>query len=213
MASTPNILFIPRTSIPMASRMDLRWSFWMDGTHVQSLPHHVPNHLLFGPDGWLYGCLGYGSNSLVGVPGSSPDQRVGSWMLQRFGDCIRNRKNSKSWRVELATPGASTSTPAESSSLRTTCWLTCGRYCPEADTNVGKSMTTTPILRNLIDRLHRPQPLVGLLDDWRIDPGKTRAAGGGHAHAGLMIYQGDNFARYVSRGGFPVQLARQLRHF
>ena len=30
-------------------------------------------------------------------------------------------------------------------------------------------------------------------NDWNVDENKTRAAGGGHAHAGLMIYQGDNF--------------------
>ena len=72
---TPNLLFIPDEDSD--GKPDGPPTVVLDGWDAHpGMAHHVANHLLFGPDGWLYGCLGFSSNSLVGVPGTPPEQRV-----------------------------------------------------------------------------------------------------------------------------------------
>ncbi len=72
---SPNLLFIPDGDSD--GKPDGPPTVVLDGWDAHpGMAHHVANHLLFGPDGWLYGCLGFSSNSLVGVPGTPPEQRV-----------------------------------------------------------------------------------------------------------------------------------------
>ena len=63
----------------------------LDGWDLKA-KHNVFNQLVWGPDGWLYGCNGILSNSLVGKPGTPDAERValncGVWryhpVKQRF---------------------------------------------------------------------------------------------------------------------------------
>ena len=72
---TPNLIFIPDADADGVADGDP--VVVLDGWDPKpSMPHHVANHLLWGPDGWLYGCLGCVSNSLVAAPGTPDDQRI-----------------------------------------------------------------------------------------------------------------------------------------
>ena len=134
-----------QTRIPTASPMDLRWSFWTVGTHIQACPITFRITFSLGPTA---GSMAVWGTVRTRSSGFRAPRQMNAWLNAAIWRLHPESKNSKSWPVELAIPGASTSTPAESSSLRTTCWLTCGRSCPEADTNVGKSMMTTRTPRN-----------------------------------------------------------------
>ena len=69
----PNLLFFPvkegedKPAGPPVVHLD-GWS-WKG-------IHNVPNTLTWGPDGWLYGCNGITSESVVGAPGAPAKQRT-----------------------------------------------------------------------------------------------------------------------------------------
>ncbi len=71
--ATPNLLYIPfdegkdKPSGPPRVVLD-GWDL--------SAKHNIFNSLTWGPDGWLYGCNGILSNSVVGKPGTPEKDRV-----------------------------------------------------------------------------------------------------------------------------------------
>src|SRR5262245_1048288 len=73
LCSTPNRTFIPDRDGD--DKPDGPPQFILDGWDLKA-QHNVFNSLTWGPDGWLYGCNGILSKSLVGKPGTPPEKRV-----------------------------------------------------------------------------------------------------------------------------------------
>ena len=72
---SPELLFIPDGDGD--GRPDGPATIVLNGWDTQPpQAHHMANHLLFGPDGWLYGCLGSASTSWVGTPSTPHEKRV-----------------------------------------------------------------------------------------------------------------------------------------
>lgn len=70
----PNLLFIPdadQDDVPDGEPIVM-----LDGWDDGAARHTIVNGLRWGPDGWLYGRNGIMAISNVGVPGASPDQRL-----------------------------------------------------------------------------------------------------------------------------------------
>ncbi|KLU05271.1 putative transmembrane protein [Rhodopirellula islandica] len=70
----PNLLFIPdadQDDVPDGEPIVM-----LDGWDDDAARHTIVNGLRWGPDGWLYGRNGIMAISNVGIPGATPDQRV-----------------------------------------------------------------------------------------------------------------------------------------
>ena len=70
----PNLLFIPdnnKDDVPDGDPVVM-----LDGWDDSAARHTIVNGLRWGPDGWLYGRNGIMAISSVGVPGATPDQRT-----------------------------------------------------------------------------------------------------------------------------------------
>lgn len=75
LCSTPNLVFLPcdfNANKPAAGKPEIV----LDGWNVKDTKHNIFNNLIWGPDGWLYGCNGIQSQSKVGRPGASAKERV-----------------------------------------------------------------------------------------------------------------------------------------
>ncbi|MEM7315172.1 MAG: PVC-type heme-binding CxxCH protein, partial [Planctomycetota bacterium] len=72
LCNTPNLIFIPDRDGD--DRPDGEPQVLLDGWNRKN-PHNVFNNLIFGPDGWLYGCVGQRAESRIGRPGQPDEQR------------------------------------------------------------------------------------------------------------------------------------------
>ncbi len=66
LGAPPNLLFVPdrdRDDRADSGKIEIRLSGW--GIHDR---HETLNSFIWGPDGWLYGCQGYATRSIVGKP-------------------------------------------------------------------------------------------------------------------------------------------------
>jgi putative membrane-bound dehydrogenase-like protein len=186
--STPNLLFIPmnpgedKPAGPAQVILD-GWAF---------AQHNVFNRLTWGPDGWLYGCNGILQTSHVGKPGTPDDQRV--------------PLNCGVWRYH----------PVRKT-FEVFAWGTTNPWGLDFD-DYGQMFITNCVIKHLF---HFAQGghyqrmfgndlnpyAYGLMEscadhihwaggDWtssRGGQGEHSKAGGGHAHAGAMVYLGDNW--------------------
>src|SRR5260221_8651143 len=73
LCSTPDLIFIPDRDGD--DKPDGPPLVVLDGWDLKA-QHNVYNSLTWGPDGWLYGCNGILSNSLVGKPGTPKFKRI-----------------------------------------------------------------------------------------------------------------------------------------
>ena len=155
--------------------------------------HETLNSFTWGPDGWLYGCQGVFTHSRVGRPGTADERRqpmnAGIWRyhpLKRKFEVFAHG-TSNPWGVDFDEHGE--------------CFLTCcviphayhiiegGRYRRQSGRHFNRY--TYDDIKTIVDHLHFP----GGMRDWtnRADAAAMDKAGGGHAHAGAMIYLGDNW--------------------
>ncbi len=74
LCSTPNLLFLPDRDHD--DKPDGPAEVVLDGWNLKQAGHNVFNGLIWGPDGWLWGCNGIQSNSKVGRPGTPDAQRT-----------------------------------------------------------------------------------------------------------------------------------------
>jgi putative membrane-bound dehydrogenase-like protein len=197
--SAPHLLFIPDKDgdgVP-----DGKPVVHLDGwSHAGS--HTVFNSLTWGPDGWLYGCNGNANDSLVGRPGSAKKDRqslnCGIWryhpVRHKFEVVAHGTVNP--WGLDFDDYGEG--------------------FFPNSVTGHLWHMIPGAHYKRIYGRLyhrHTYEMLDACSDhhhyvgkNWRHsrgDKGKAvhKDAGGGNAHAGAMIYLGDNWPeRY--RGSF-----------
>jgi putative membrane-bound dehydrogenase-like protein len=76
LCSSPNLIFIPIKDDKPAGKPEVL----LDGWNIKEAKHNVFNSLIWGPDGWLYGCNGIQTKSRVGRPGTPDKDRI-------FFDC------------------------------------------------------------------------------------------------------------------------------
>ena len=152
---------------------------------------------MWGPDGWLYGTHGVFTHSNVGKPGA-PDARAAAAERRRSGGFIPRSTSSRCSPRARAIRGASTSTttatrsrPRASSS--TSIHVVQGaRYKRQAGKHFNPYIYDD--IKTIADHVH----WVGTKGP-HAGNSRSDAAGGGHAHAGAMIYLGgDTWPRNIA---------------
>lgn len=157
---------------------------------VPSMEWHMPNHLCWGPDGWLYGCLGMGSNSHVWSPTISDGEKTpfhgGIWRVhpgtKKFEVVAKGTCNP--WGIDYDEEGRIFVSNNVVDHLWQIVWGgEYARWTPPTHMRlvtpgVYETMSSSVTHRhwNGDDQWHRQN---------------DSEAGGGHSHAGLLIYQAD----------------------
>jgi len=186
-AAPPYLLFYPCKS--GEDHPDGPPEIVLDGWGHQDT-HNLFNNLIWGPDGWLYGCQGIATRSLVGRPGTPDAQRVfldaGIWRYQpvqrRFE--LFSEGTCNPWGVDFNDWGQAITAQCVIPHLHL--MIQGGRH--QRLFGQHSQPFTYQDIQHIGDHLH-----------WVGDKGphagngKSDAAGGGHAHAGAMIYLGGNF--------------------
>ena len=161
--------------------------------------HETLNAFNWGPDGWLYGCHGVFTHSRVGKPGSPDAERTpmnaGIWRYhpQRHEFEVFAWGTSNPWGVDFDDQGQAFCTACVIPHLFHV--IQGARYQRQAGQHFNPYVFGD--IRTIADHVH----YAGNIRDhawWGSEPvlpQSTSAAGGGHAHAGAMIYLGDNWPR------------------
>jgi putative membrane-bound dehydrogenase-like protein len=201
----PNLLFIPdanRDDIP-----DSAPQIVLDGMNEGSVGHTPANGLKWGPDGWLYGRHGIQATSSIGKPGSGESQRIkintGVWRYHPTRGAVETVMHgmTNSWGHDFDQNGEQFVINTVIGHL----W----HLVPGSHTRRMYGIDLNPHTYHLVeqaaDHVHWDtgeswgDVRKGVTD-------KTSAAGGGHAHIGLMIYQGDNWPEQYRNRVYTLNL-------
>jgi putative membrane-bound dehydrogenase-like protein len=188
--AAPDLLFIPiadGTDRPAGPPQVL-----LDGWGYEDT-HETLNTFSWGPDGWLYGTHGVFTQSNVGKPGAPDSERVklnaGVW---RFHPITRTFEvfaegTSNPWGLDFNDYGHAFVTACVIEHLYQ--MIPGARYKRQAGPHVDPN--TYDDIKTIADHVHwvgNKGPHAG--------NSRSDKAGGGHAHAGAMIYLGgDNWPR------------------
>jgi putative membrane-bound dehydrogenase-like protein len=193
--AAPQFLFIPDRDGD--DKPDGPPEVLLDGWGYQDT-HETLNSFIWGPDGWLYGCHGVFTHSRVGKPGTPNNQRVplnaGIWRYHPTKHVfdVFAHGTSNPWGVDFNDHGQ--------------CFLSCcviphlfhmiqgARYHRQGGEHFN------PHTYADIPTIARHRHWVG--NQWNdADRARSNDNGGGHAHAGAMIYLG---------GAWPAKYRNQL---
>ncbi len=183
----PNLVFIPDKNgrdVPDGPPVVV-----LDGFTVPPANYHnFANGLHFGPDGWLYGRCGHSAPGEIGPPGATPEQRVPlRGTIWRYHPKLKifealSAGTTNPWGHDWDENGELFFINTVNGHL----W----HEIPGAHylTTGGNSHTY-----GLIDQ-HADHWHFDTSQSWgKSKNGAANAFGGGHAHIGMMIYQGDNW--------------------
>ena len=181
--AAPYLMFIPDANGD--DKADSEPQILLDGWGLQDT-HETLNAFIWGPDGWLYGCHGVFTYSNVGKPGMPDNQRqpinAGVWRYHplRHEFEVFAHGTSNPWGVDFDERGEAFITACVIPHLYH--MIQGGRYQRQAGQHYNKN--TYDDIKTIADHLHYlgATPHSG--------NGKSDEAGGGHAHAGAMIYLG-----------------------
>lgn len=186
--AAPNLMFIPIKDgdepKPAGPPQIL-----LDGWGYQDT-HETLNTFTWGPDGWLYGCHGVFTLSHVGKPGTPNQERTtvtaGIW---RFHPVRKEFEyfaegTSNPWGVDFDAHGQCVIEACVIPHL----WhmIQGGRYERQGGQHVNPYIFED--IKTIADHLHyagNKGPHAG--------NSRSGSMGGGHAHAGLMVYLGDSW--------------------
>jgi putative membrane-bound dehydrogenase-like protein len=148
--------------------------------------HEVLNTFTWGPDGWLYGCHGVFTHSHVGKPGTPRDKRtyinagIWRWHPTRKEFEVFAEGTSNPWGLDFDEHGQMFIEACVIPHM----WhiIQGGRYERQAGPHVNPY--TYGDIKTIADHLH----YVGATP--HSGNNRSDSAGGGHAHCGLMVYQG-----------------------
>ncbi|RAJ15804.1 PVC-type heme-binding CxxCH protein [Arenibacter echinorum] len=186
LGAAPYLLYIPidaEKDKPSGPPQKLLDGWGLDDTH------EVLNNLRWGPDGWLYGVQGVFTHSNVGKPGASDNQRTkinaGVWRYHptRHEFEVFAEGSSNPWGIDFNDYGHPFITVCVIPHLYHV--IQGARYQRQAGNHFNPY--TYDDIKTIGDHVH-----------WLGDRGphagnfRSAAAGGGHAHAGAMIYLGGN---------------------
>lgn len=196
---SPQLLFIPdrnRNDVP-----DGPPEVVLDGFDIAQVSHTVANGLKWGPDGWLYGRQGILGTSKVGTPGTADDKRfainTGIWRVHptthKCETVMHGMTNP--WGFDYDAYGEMFVINTVIGHL----WHVIPGGRTERMFGTDFNPHAYQLLSQVADHVHWHTS-----ESWNdVDMGvtdRTSAAGGGHAHTGLMIYQGNNWpADYQGR--------------
>jgi putative membrane-bound dehydrogenase-like protein len=148
--------------------------------------HETLNTFIWGPDGWLYGCHGVFTHSRVGKPGTPDSERIplnaAIWRYHptRHKFEIFAEGTSNPWGVDFDDHGQAFCTACVIPHLYHV--IQGARYFRQAGSHFNPH--TYDDIATIADHRHY------LGDNPHGGNGKSNDAGGGHAHAGAMIYLG-----------------------
>ncbi len=184
----------------------------LDGWDFARDTHETLNTFTWGPDGWLYGCHGVFCPSNVGKPGTPTEQR--QWV-----DAAVWRYHPSKHQFEVFAEGTSNPWGVDFDEKGQCIIEACviphlfhmiqgGKYTRQggahyaanvderarfAGKKEGKSdKTVNPYVYDEIKTIADHRHYLGDQGPHAAN-GRSDAAGGGHAHAGLLVYQGDSF--------------------
>ena len=192
--AAPYLLFIPDRNGD--DKPDGEPEVVLDGWGFQDT-HETLNAFTWGPDGWLYGCHGVFTHSLVGKPGTTKEQRVpinaGVWRYHPTRKVFEvfAHGTSNPWGIDFDDTGEAFITACVIPHLYHI--VPGGRYIRQAGAHFNRF--TYAELDTNGDHVH-------YAGDRGPHAGNNRsdAAGGGHAHCGAMIYLGEGWpAEYRNR--------------
>ncbi|MGH7946856.1 MAG: PVC-type heme-binding CxxCH protein, partial [Opitutaceae bacterium] len=186
----PQLLFVPdrdQDGVP-----DGDAEVVLDGFTIPSENYHTfANGLRFGPDGWLYGRCGASSPGELGAPGMPKQARV-----PLRGTMWRYHPERKV--VEVLSSGTTNPWGHD--------WDAHGElfFINTVNGHLWHGITGAHYVRaHTLDANPHTYALIDMhADHWHFDTahewqksrdGAANAHGGGHAHGGMMIYQGDNW--------------------
>ena len=181
--AAPNFLFIPDADGD--DRPDGPPRVVLDGWGSQDT-HETLNSFTWGPDGWLYGCHGVFTHSRVGKPGTPDGQRVpinaGIWRYhpQRDAFEVFAEGTSNPWGVDFNDRGQAFETACVIPHLFH--MIQGARYHRQA------GQPFNPYTYDDIKTIAVHRHWVGATP--HSGNNRSDSAGGGHAHAGAMIYLG-----------------------
>ncbi len=196
--AAPHLLFIPdrnHDDVPDGPPEVL-----LDGWGFQDT-HETLNSFTWGVDGWLYGCQGVFTHSLIGKPGTPEARReklrAGVWRYHpvRHEFEIFAHGGSNQWGLDFNAVGHLFMTHCRSfhGGGGTTYVLRHGHYWNQANTDYAPFISNhgpafAPELKNYLMAAAR-------YDGGEGGAGKpgTTAVYGGHSPVGTMIYLGDNW--------------------
>ncbi|MES2593903.1 MAG: PVC-type heme-binding CxxCH protein [Verrucomicrobiota bacterium] len=181
----PQVLFIPDANgddIP-----DGEPQVVLDGfTVAKDNYHNFANGLRWGPDGWLYGRCGHSCPGNLGVPGTPDEQRIpmkgGIWRFHPDKKIVEvlTHGTTNPWGHDWDKVGEMFFINTVTGHL----W----HLIPGA--HLMDSSTMNPWVYEKLDTIadHYHYDRSGSWTESR--DGKANSLGGGHAHIGMMIYQG-----------------------
>ena len=188
----PHLLFIPdanRDDIPDGPPQVV-----LDGIDELQVGHTPANGLKWGPDGWLYARHGIQATSRIGAPGSSDSQRAhintGVWRYHPTRKTVEAVMHgmTNSWGFDYDARGEMFVINTVIGHL----WHLVPGVHVERMYGIDLNPHVYELVQQTADHVHWDTG-----EKWNdIRHGvsdKTSAAGGGHAHIGMMIYQGDNW--------------------
>jgi putative membrane-bound dehydrogenase-like protein len=188
--AAPKLLFIPSKDGTTPSGEPI---VMLDGFDNGPVGHNIVNGLHWGPDGWLYGRHGIQATSYVGVPGTPQSKRAAlNASIWRF--------HPRTHAFEVVCRGGTNPWGND--------WDDYGEMF-FVNTVIGHLFHAIPgaYYKRMYGEHANPnlyQYLDMTADHWHFDTGKgwtasregaglSDALGGGHAHAGCMMYLGDNW--------------------
>ena len=178
--AAPYLMFIPDRNAD--DKPDAGPEILLDGWGFQDT-HETLNTFTWGPDGWLYGCHGVFTYSNVGKPGTPDDRRTpinaGIWRYHPTKQVFEvfAEGTSNPWGIDFDDRGQLFAEACVIPHL----WhiIQGARYERQAGQHFNPFVFAD--IKQSADHVHYA------------GNGRSDAAGGGHAHAGLMVYLGDNW--------------------
>ncbi len=176
----------------------------LDGFDAGGVRHNFVNGLRWGPDGWLYGRHGILATSKVGTPGTPDAERlpinVGIWRWHPVRHTVEmvTYGGTNPWGLDFNAEGEGFFTNTVTGHLY--------HMIPGAHYERMYGEDPNPYIYQLL-----PQTA----DHYHYDRSKSWTAsrdgaandhGGGHAHVGCMIYQGENWPEQYRGKLFTINL-------
>jgi putative membrane-bound dehydrogenase-like protein len=208
----PQLLFIPDRDDDLVP--DGPPEVVLDGFDERSVGHTPANGLTWGPDGWLWGRHGIQGTSRIGTPGAGDSQRVqvntGIWRYHPVRRIVEKVMDgmTNSWGTDFDAHGETFVINTVIGHL----WHAVHGSHVERMYGTDLEPHVYDLVPQVADHVHWDTG-----ENWNdIRDGvsdKTSAAGGGHAHIGLMIYQGDGWPSEYRGGVYTLNLhGRRINH-